>query len=392
MHDKHTSITDELKDTDCAECGKSDDIFRISHNNGCSRRVECSECGVEEQHNDDGGFFNHVITCSQRAKPKGAGMNYFDAHTEDMTLEGAFAPIDAVLRRSDGEPLLYAGCLSSIHGLPNAGKSWLGLLAAQSAIAGGGRVIWLDFESSKESLARRAQAIGFSEVLDNTRFRFVRPSLYTNTIAIVQSAQWLKQASGPGLVVLDSVTSAGCPSDGADVQGWFKEHVEPFSLRSIAMLLIDHIPKRSNDRPAGAIGSQHKLAILNGVSIKVSGKPWTARTGGKITLTLEKDREGQLPAQAGEMVAVVSGEWHDGVLRCAIDAPDGAESAAPVRDRVLSILRDNEEGILGQRPLRELARCDTKALGKALRELVDAEAIVAVKEGKALRYMAVGKD
>ena len=261
------------------------------------------------------------------------------------------------------------------------------MLAAQSTIADGGHVAWIDFEDSFESLLRRASKIGFGQARNTERFRFLRPVIYADETAVQDLAQlFLNEARGPSLVVIDSASSAGCPSDGTDVTEWYKTYVEPFTNRNIAVLLIDHIPKRSNDRPAGAIGSQYKLQILGGVGLSVSGRAWTGHENGRITLTLDKDKHGQVPAKQGERVAIVTGEWQGDVLRLTIEAPTASDNGVPVRNRVLDTIAATEGGIRGQKTLRELVKCNGKALNDALRELEETEAITVTKEGKANRY------
>ena len=52
----------------------------------------------------------------------------------------------AILTRSDGETVVYAGKVSSIYGEPSGGKSWIGLMVAIEAIRKGGRAMWWDAE------------------------------------------------------------------------------------------------------------------------------------------------------------------------------------------------------------------------------------------------------
>ena len=399
MHDKHSLNTHEkiaacatcgVCETGCAGCGGQcgangiPSPFESEHADDCRMNV-CADCNG--MWHEAARMYDHSETCPIRiAATEDTFLARFLAHTVKMRDAETLPPIGAVMRRSDGAPLLYARRLSTIYGVPGTGKSWVALLAAQSAIQGGGRVLWLDFEDNQQSLARRAQAIGFREASNSNFFQFTRPSLYSDELAVQAAAQWLKDAAGASLVVLDSATSAGCPSDGSDVGEWYQAYVEPFKAREIAMLLIDHIPKRTTDRGIGAIGSQHKLAILNGAAIRVGGKPWTGYTDGKITLTLEKDRQGQLPAQAGHKVAVINGEWIDGVLRCTIEAPSASERGVPVRDRVLDTIASTEGGVLGQARLRELVGGKGAEATKALKELIDSGNVLAVKEGRAFRY------
>ena len=68
---------------------------------------------------------------------------------------------------------------------------------------------------------------------------------------------------------------------------WFTSHVAPWG-KDVTILLLDHIPKRSDDRAPGAIGSVHKTSMLTGVALLIEGKPWTRKADGRVTLTNEK--------------------------------------------------------------------------------------------------------
>ena len=371
MHENDTLNQDELKDGKCLTCGNNcggcagcglmcykDGVpspFGGFHTDDCPLNV-CADCNGKWY--QVMGMYDHSDTCPVFAERQAdSQISVLDSFTVDMSGYQTASPQPALLTRSDGETLLYAGCLSTVYGSPNSGKSWIALLAARATIAAGGRCLWIDYEDNHKSLERRAAAIGFTEVSSKMFFRFARPELlYANEMHVSVAAQWIKQARGHGLVVLDSVTSAGCPSDGQDVTGWYETHVNPFKRREIAMLLIDHVAKRTADRGIGAIGSQHKLAILNGVGLSVKGVPWTGRQGGSITLTLEKDRHGQLPVGVGKKVAVINGEWIDGVLSLSVDSPTPSEAGVPLRDRVMDAIASVEDGIRGQTALRELGR------------------------------------
>ena len=189
--------------------------------------------------------------------------------------------------------------------------------------------------------------------------------------ALKQAALWVKGGDVPGLLIIDACESAGCPSDGSDVVPWYQGHVDPFRVDGISALLLDHIPKRAEDRPAGAIGSQHKLARLDGVALLVSGKPWTPRQSGNIALTVQKDRHGVLPVGIGKKAAAISGAFTDGVLRFSIDPPVAIETvkADVITQRILDVLDANPDGVQGFKALRGLVQCKQSALDESLRQL-----------------------
>ena len=129
--------------------------------------------------------------------------------------------------------------------------------------------------------------------------------------AVAEAQQWLADAPSPefSLMVIDAAESSGCASDGSDVNPWIRKMVESWRSTGAGVLCVDHQPKRSEGRPDGPIGSQRKLAAVDGAALAISGMPWTKRKGGKIILTNHKDRDGDLTAPNHQAVAVIVGIW-----------------------------------------------------------------------------------
>ena len=303
---------------------------------------------------------------------------------------GGTDKLPAVWERDDGETLIYAGKISSLYGEPGSGKSWLALMAAIAAIQRGGRVCWWDFEDGPQTLARRAQLLGALELVsDPDKFRFLTPSLAESPAAIDAARQWLGVGHEPSLLVIDATESAGCPADGSNVRPWFESHVDPWRMPTIAVLLLDHVPKRREDRPKGAIGSQHKLARLDGAALYVSGFPWTKGKGGKIFIQNQKDRQGDLPAAAGQHVAVVVGDYENiGGEQCfgyRVEAPEAPGRAPDMIDALLGAIAD-QGPIFGARALRELVKGRGNEISVAADQLAIEGYIVKVPYGKGFQY------
>ena len=166
--------------------------------------------------------------------------------------------------------MLPEGKLSALHGMLSIGKSFVALEIVRAVAKRGGRVLWWDFEDTAETLRGRCDDIGFGEADGLGKVYFALASLADDEAALKQAALFVKQGKVTGLVIIDAVNSAGCPSDGADVAPWFKSHVAPFG-KDVTVLMLDHIPKRSDDRAPGAIGSTHKRSVLTGVSFAGRG-------------------------------------------------------------------------------------------------------------------------
>ena len=297
----------------------------------------------------------------------------------------------AAYRRSDGETLLPEGKLSALHGMPSIGKSFVALDMARSVAERGGRVVWWDFEDTAATLRGRCDAVGFVEGLENVYFAL--PSMVDDPAAMKQAALFVNQGEAKGMVVIDAVNSAGCPSDGTDVSPWFASHVHPFG-KDATVLMLDHIPKRSDDRAPGAIGSTHKRSVLTGVSLMVEGKAWTRKEPGRVTLRNHKDRHGVLPAGLGKVVATITGETQEGILYLEAVPPSLREDGGDVTARIIEALTEaGEDGIKGKGKMRKTVAGKGVSVDAALADMESEGVIDVVKEGAAMVYrIARGKD
>ena len=113
--------------------------------------------------------------------------------------------LSAAYVRSDGKTLIPEGKVSSICGDVSACKTWIMLDIARAVAGRGGRVLWWDFEDSKESLLERCAAIGFGADEGLGNIGFVPPALADDPMLVKQAALWVQQGDVPGLVVIDAL-------------------------------------------------------------------------------------------------------------------------------------------------------------------------------------------
>ena len=311
-------------------------------------------------------------------------------HVKDVKIKGDGERLPALLTRSDGATLLYTGKLNTLFGEPGTGKSWVALIASNEVILGGGRVVWWDFEDSPDTIARRGEALGaLTHLQDKGSFLFVGPSLQEEGefLARQELAAWLGEVDN-SFIVLDAATSAGCPADGADVLPWYKANINVWLDAGVGVLLLDHVPKRREDRPRGGIGSTHKLGRIQGAALDISGVPWNKQVGGGMKLIVHKDRNGELPATLGKVAAVIKGVYRDGVLDYTINPPTD-DDIPDVADALLDkIAKTGEAGVTGQRNIRTLVKGSNKAVDTALDSLMSNGLIERVTKGKSYTYYA----
>ena len=311
----------------------------------------------------------------------------FSSFTRPLTLEPAPA-LPAMLERSDGATIFYDGKLNSLFGEAGGGKSWIAAITAIGKVRAGGRCVWWDFEDSANTLSARLQTLDALDVLESGRLKFVTPAMQAYPAAILQAADWLSKGDVPGMLVIDSVESAGCATDSNNVGPWFQANVDPWLAYGVGVLLLDHVAKRKEDRPRGAIGSQHKLARISGSALYCSGQAWTKQADGRIILRLHKDRAGDVPGVLGKPVAAINGRYANGVLTYSITAPDADDvDTGELSDQLLhAILETGDDGVVGGRAIRGLVKGKGQDIDNALSELIANGLVERVKVGQAYRY------
>ena len=244
------------------------------------------------------------------AQPLGVSLDDLTAvFGDDVDL----TPTPALLDRRHGDHgmVLPAGKLNWIYGLPGSGKSFIGLITLHESLLRGGRAMYLDYEDSAKTFHQRALIIGFNPKDFADSFRYIHGGLSEYPEATAQALEWLAGADDPSMncIVIDAAESSGCPSDGAPVNDWLTKVVMPW--RDVGhdngVQVLDHIPKQKDNRPDGPIGSQRKLAAVDGISLLVGGYCWSKTKGGRITLTNDKDRTGSYGKK--QPVATILGEW-----------------------------------------------------------------------------------
>ena len=302
-----------------------------------------------------------------------AGLTLADFETPMDGSDLDLAPT-AMLIRKDGATLLYEGKLNFIFGTPGSGKSWVALHCVHEALMRRHRSVYWDHEDTASTLKRRSSLMGLdlADFWADGQFKYLRAGLDGSTVAMTEAMAWVQGGDGPTLVVIDSAESAGCPSDGADVAPWLAKIVLPFRDAGATVLVIDHVGKHRENRPLGPIGSQHKLARVDGAALLVTGVPWTQKTDGHLVLTNHKDRHGQLPAPNGKAVARLVGTHEHGTLYLSIVAPEKDDNLEEAYIPTLrALLSAGPDGVHGQKAMRDLVVGRANQRDKTIGDLVE---------------------
>lgn len=304
------------------------------------------------------------------------------------------AAFEAAWTRDDGHPLGYADAVNTIYGRPGTGKTWLGLMWLLQHLEGESmRALWWNFDSAHSDLGERVRMLGGQARLqaaaaaDAFRYQAYEPDAH-----VKQLAAWLDG----GLLVIDTVESAGCPSDGADISPWWSNHVGPFQAANCTVLLLDHTPKNAPEdggRVTGGIGSQAKLARISGTALHLDGQCWSRDGRGAVTATVDKDRLGAVGG-TGSAVATVSG-WYDrsGGFRWSIGEPPTEEDIearkhAEADERVLGAIAAAGE-IRGQNTVRDASGIRKQDAVASLARLVAAGKITEERSGNSWVWRVV---
>jgi hypothetical protein len=305
--------------------------------------------------------------------PSVASGEALDAFTVTFSETVDLTPLPAVVERTDGATVLYAGKLNWVFGWPGGGKSWLALIACHFAVLRGGRAMYWDFEDTPATFQRRAVLIGFNPALYADSFRYVTPGL-ANAPAAVQEAQaWLADAMDPqqSLVAIDAAESSGCPSDGADVNPWLADMVTPWRDAGAGVTVVDHYPKNARDNPSrGPIGSGRKLAAVDGAALLVKGLPWTKSRDGRIQLINHKDRPSDLAAPPPKTIAVIEGSWRDGGFSYSIQPSKAQDDSEDMPDAILDAVAQEGGQVASVRKLIELVPGKQNDKHRAISSLV----------------------
>ena len=287
-----------------------------------------------------------------------------------------------LLARSDGRTLIYANELVTLYGLPGSGKSWVAQMTADDVAQRGGRVIWSDWESNPRMMGLRLRVTGGRKAVErwdglhNIRYAYGQ-DLLLHGRPDPDALSWLQEAvaaGAPALIVIDTSGASGAPQDATPIYEWASRMVRPWRDVGVGVLVIDHIPKRAENRPAGPIGTQSKFADVR-LALLVREKPrcWNADgVDGALELIVEKDSHGMLPAGRHQPVAVINGRWNEHGLRMSVDPPDDttAEKEETYTTKVLAVLRENGGIITGKRTLRDLVKGEHGAIDRAVDALV----------------------
>lgn len=241
--------------------------------------------------------------CRHDVEPDGGGNSWGTPLSLNVTDE--YEPTEpTILRREDGQCLIYPGLTHSFHGEAESGKSMVIQYVVGDELRAGHDVLYVDFESDPHEVAGRLRAMGAEQSAVDRHLTYIQPC---ETFASAAPGWLALLEHRYSLVVLDGVTEAmvlagKSPLDNQEAAEWLRMLPNDIARRTgAAVVMIDHVTKSSDGRGRSAIGAQHKLAGITGAAYVVEPIEHLGRgVRGVVALRVAKDRPGAVRAACGE--------------------------------------------------------------------------------------------
>jgi hypothetical protein len=206
-------------------------------------------------------------------------------------------PKPALLTRTDGHALLYAGRVNSLFGDPEAGKTWVALAACVEALNAGRRVLILDLDhNGAEAVVPNLLALGAHRniLVDRATFRYCEPHEAAEVYSVVTDCQTWR----PAVALIDSIGELlpmlGASSNSADEYTIANGRVlQPLADAGAAVIGIDHLAQNLPSRTIGPTGTTAKRRAIGGTAFRVKTcRQFIPGKGGAAWLLINKDRHG----------------------------------------------------------------------------------------------------
>ena len=202
----------------------------------------------------------------------------------------------SMLRREDGNHLLYAGKVNALFGESESGKTWVALEAVRQELEKGNCVFYIDFEDAARGIFNRLKTLKCdTEKLKS--FKYANPDEpLGDGIGEIMKTEIGKYL--PTLIVVDGVNAAmnllGLDLEkNKDATTFSQKVLKPLKIFGAGILTIDHVTKSKDNRGNYAIGAQAKRADIDGVAIACDvSMPFGRGIDGCLELKVTKDRPG----------------------------------------------------------------------------------------------------
>jgi len=304
----------------------------------------------------------------------------------------------SMLRREDGNCLLYAGKINAIFGESESGKTWLALEAIRQELDKNNIVFYIDFEDSARGILNRLKTMR----VPTEKFKFFR---YANPDTrlepgIGELMRTEIMAYLPTLIVVDGVNAAmnllGLDLEkNKDATHFSQTVLKPLRVGGAGILTIDHVTKSKDNRGNYAIGAQAKRADIDGAAFAVSvSLPFGRGIDGALDITCTKDRPGFVRAICPDAKTVGVANLRslpDGGISVSITGGSVKTSTREQKMEAVCELLRSHGYEMGRNQIADLMREKGYSIGNEdlrfiLDGLVNANAVSYRKEGQKYLY------
>lgn len=218
-----------------------------------------------------------------------------------------------MLRRTDGQCLLYPGKIHAFNGESESLKSWLALWACVERIQAGENVLYVDFEAGPVDITGRLVELGLSVAEIEDHFFYVQPDEPLDPGARLRTVGMARDI-GATLCVIDGLAeilalSGWDENSPGDIATFYGMLPKPLARTGAAVINIDHLVKDKEKQGNDARGSGHKRAGIDGAQFRLDCvKPFARDGEGLSRIIVTKDKHGYVrgTATGGKLV----GELH----------------------------------------------------------------------------------
>jgi hypothetical protein len=303
-----------------------------------------------------------------------------------------------MLRREDGNCLLYPGRVNAIFGESESGKTWLALEAIRQELEKNNIVFYIDFEDSARGILNRLKTMK----VPTDKFKFFR---YANPDTKLEPGVGELMRTEimtylPTLIVVDGVNAAmnlmGLDLEkNKDATEFSQRILKPLRVGGAGILTIDHVTKSKDNRGNYAIGAQAKRADIDGAAFAVSvAMPFGRGLDGALDILCTKDRPGFVRAICPDAKTVGVANLRsvgDGGITVSISGGTVKISTREQKMEAICDLLRRHNYEMGRNQIAELMRKEghpiaNEELKFVLEALVGSDAISHRKDGQKYLY------
>jgi AAA domain len=338
-----------------------------------------------------------VLEANDVSEPEAAASSWHPVELAAELDRDAREDTPTLMQRTDGQGLFYVGYVNGLHGETECGKTWIVLHACAQEMFAGNHALFIDFEDVARTAVGRLRALGVPDEVIASRFLYVAPSEPLNGAG--RAALERALALHPTMAVIDGVTDAlhmhGLKTNAAeDIAEFYRLIARPIARAGAAVVTLDHVTKDREARGRFALGSEHKLAGIDGAAYGVDVvKPFARGRSGHLRMRVSKDRRGEIrPAEVAGSIADIeivsdANTGEVGVFVRAPGAKDGPFRPTGLMERVSKLLESTDA--VTTRVLRESVQGKNEFIDLAASVLVAEGFVERVPQGRSMTYRTV---